>query len=191
MASPNWLPIVIAAAVSMLIVIGVVVAALILMGIRSRSANAFGSGLPQTIGPAVQLRALSPTDKPISTSARWDGAELVVEATEWETKSLFDVPLNHCDQCLLTYCFRIKADRLSKAVYPELWCRIPERGKFFSRGLDRKIRQAGDWVEVELPFYLQSGQHADLLQLNLVFEGPGLVRMKDIEVRSTPVKAAV
>ena len=92
---------------------------------------------------------------------------------------------------MLTYRLRIKTDNLQKAVYPELWCRIPERGQFFSRGLHCKVRGTNDWKEVEIPFYLESGQKADLLHLNLVFEGPGTVRLKDIEVLSTPVKPAL
>lgn len=138
-------------------------------------------------GTPVQVRVLGAADKPIASSANWDGSELVVKANEWSTKSLFDVPLAGLDQCILTYRFRIKTDHLTGAVYPEMWCRIPEKGQFFSRGLDRKIRGAADWSEVEIPFFLQTGQQADLLHLNLVFEGPGAVRLKDIEVLSIPI----
>jgi hypothetical protein len=103
---------------------------------------------------------------------------------------LFDVPLNQVEQCVISYRFSIKTDNLQRAVYPELWCRIPERGQFFSRGLNCKVRGTNDWKTVEIPFFLQNGQRADLLHLNLVFEGPGSVRLKDIEVLATPIKAS-
>jgi hypothetical protein len=89
---------------------------------------------------------------------------------------------------MLSYRFRIKTDNLQTAVYPELWCRVPEKGQFFSRGVNQKVRGTTDWREIEIPFYLQSGQRADLLHLNLVFEGAGKVRLKDIEVLRTPTK---
>ncbi len=68
-----------------------------------------------------------------------------------------------------------------------MWCHIPEKGKFFSKGVDSKISGTNDWIQVEIPFYLGPGQVADLLNLNLVFEGEGTVRLKDIEVTSAAV----
>ncbi len=76
---------------------------------------------------------------------------------------------------------------LSSAVYPEMWCRIPKKGEFFSRGVENKIKGTNDWIQVEIPFYLQKGQLADLLHLNLVFEGEGTVRLKGIEVTSAQI----
>jgi hypothetical protein len=46
-----------------------------------------------------------------------------------------------------------------------------------------------EWAELEIPFYLESGQRADLLHLNLVFEGAGTVRIRDIRVSSADVSA--
>ena len=146
---------------------------------------------PETVGQPIQIKAIGPADEPIAGSATWDGSELVIHADQWATKCLFDVVLDGLEQCMLTYRLRIKTDNLQKAVYPELWCRIPEKGQFFSRGLHCKVRGINDWKEVEIPFYLESGQKADLLHLNLIFEGPGTVRLKDIEVLSTPVKPAL
>ena len=74
-------------------------------------------------------------------------------------------------------------------IYPELWCRIPGMGEFFSKGLHQKVRGTNDWVSLEIPFYLKAGQSPDLLKLNLVFEGAGAVRMKEIEILATPLEA--
>jgi hypothetical protein len=145
---------------------------------------------PEPMGQPVQIRGFSPADKPIASSARWDGSELVVQSNEAATKCLFDAVLQDVDQCMLTYRFRIKTDNLARAVYPEMWCRIPERGQFFSRGLRSKVRGTNDWVEVKIPFFLEHGQAADRLQLNLIFEGAGVVRMKEIEIFLTQVKPA-
>ena len=51
------------------------------------------------------------------------------------------------------------------------------------------MRGTNDWVSLEIPFYLKAGQSPDLLKLNLVFEGAGAVRMKEIEILATPLEA--
>jgi len=172
------------------LLLGLVIFGMLLAMLRGPRQGMSRQGLPLPAGPAASVRKLGPSDKPIAASAHWDGSELVVKSDEWATKALFDVPLDDVEQCLLTYRFRIQTNNLARSVYPELWCRIPERGQFFSRGLDRKVRGTNDWKEVEIPFYLQRGQRADLLHLNLVCEGPVEVRLKDIEVLSAPLKSA-
>lgn len=137
---------------------------------------------PQVSGNERELRAFSPSDKPVSRSAWWSGSGLVVEAAEAGSIALFDLPLPNLERCRITYRFTIDADALKAAVYPKLWCRIPERGLFFSRGVDRKVSGQVEGAELEIPFYLEAGQRADLLHLNLAFEGAGAVRLRDIRV---------
>jgi hypothetical protein len=163
--------------------VGVCVA--IVLASRGKSAGSWTP--PKTAGLPKSIRLLGPSDSPVAESASWDGTQLVVKSDEAGSKSLFDVPLKNLEHCVITYRFKIKTDALPSAVYPEMWCRIPEKGQFFSRGLDRKVRGSNDWKEVEIPFYLQQGQQADLLHLNLAFEGRGTVRLKDIEVLASEV----
>jgi len=183
----------IAELIIVLILGGGVLTALVVAGVvlfaatRSRTPGQAGH-LGEPFGQPTRLRLLSPSDKPVAESARWEGDELHVRSDDWSIKSLFDVPLNNIDQCMIGYRFRIKTENLQSAVYPELWCRIPEKGQFFSRGLNQKVRGTNEWKEVEIPFYLLAGQQADLVHLNLVFQGPGQVRLKDIELLATPTK---
>jgi hypothetical protein len=104
---------------------------------------------------------------------------------------LFEVPLTGLEQCALLYRFRILADPLPGPVYAEMWVRIPDRGEFFSRGLDQKVQSAPDWRTVEIPFYLAADQRADQAKLNLVFTSPAAVRLKDIELLAAPVQTPV
>ena len=154
---------------------------------KIRAEDSSGWKPPETTGPPVQLRAITPDDSPISESASWHGNELEVKSNDAATQNLFDVELAQVEQCMIAYRFLIQSDDLRSSVYPELWCHIPEKGKFFSKGVDSKISGTNDWTQVEIPFCLERGQVADLLNLNLVFEGEGTVRLKDIEVTSTPV----
>jgi hypothetical protein len=64
---------------------------------------------------------------------------------------------------------------------------VPGCGEFFSRGIDQPVKGTTDWGSFETSFILRKGQRADLLKLDLVVEGPGKVRIKDIELLRTPV----
>lgn len=143
---------------------------------------------PEADGPSMTVKLLSPADRPIAGSARWIGEELEIVSNEAAIKSLFDVPLPQLEQCRIDYAFLIRTEALQSAVYPMMWCRVPEMGQFFSKGIDRKLTGTHDWTPVEISFYLEQRQVADLLQLNLAFEGPGQVWLKQITVLSTPVR---
>lgn len=142
---------------------------------------------PEVAGPEKQLRLLSADDMPISDNATWQGDELEIEVEKATTEKLFSVRVPDVDQCKLIYRFQIQTKDLKAPVYSEMWCHLGRWRKFFSRGVDNKISGTNDWVSVEIPFYLQKRQVASKLSLNLVFEGPGKVRLKQIEVASAPI----
>ena len=90
-------------------------------------------------------------------------------------------------QCLLTYRAKLKAEAISGRAYLEMWCRVPGRGEFFSKGFHQAIKGTADWASCEIPFYLRKGQRCDLVKLNLMVEGGGKVWVKDVELLKTPV----
>ncbi|MDA1278325.1 MAG: hypothetical protein O2960_30395 [Verrucomicrobia bacterium] len=100
---------------------------------------------------------------------------------------LFEVPISGHDQCMITYRCQLSTEDLKSSVYQEMWCRISGRGEFFSRGLHQKVKGTNNYRSLEVPFYLKKDQTPDLLKLNLVFEGAGTARLKDIEVLATPL----
>ena len=142
---------------------------------------------PQPAGPERRILAIGPGEESLCGSARWVDGELKVSAAEAGTLRLFEAPISGLDQCMITYRYRIKTEALRSSVYPEMWCRIPGMGEFFSRGLHLKMRGSNDWPSIQIPFYLKRGQTPDLLKLNLVCEGPAEVRLKEIEVLATPL----
>ena len=147
-----------------------------------------GFVVPQPAGPPRRVQAIGPGTVPIAEGAHWEGAELVVRTAAAETVRLFEAPVAGHEQCQLSCRFRIATDALQASVYPEMWCRIPGMGEFFSKGLQQKVSGTNDWVPLEIPFYLKAGQSPDLVKLNLVFEGAGAVRLKEIEILSTPLQ---
>ncbi len=143
---------------------------------------------PQPVGPPETLRAFKPTEPTISKDlVKVEDQALVLEANEKTTVSLFEVNQPHVDQCILTYRAKAKADRLEGRAYLEMLCRLPRIGDHKVKGVDSALEGLGDWSLLETRVYLPEGQKPELLKLNLVMEGPGRVRMKDVELIKTPV----
>jgi hypothetical protein len=142
---------------------------------------------PAPAGEARRIRMIEPGESPITATAVWRGNELEVTAESESTARLFEVPVSSLEQCMITWRFRISTIQLASLVYAELWCRIAGMGEFFSRALNQKLRGDNDSVIVELHFYLKKGQQAELLKLNMAFEGPGCLRLRDLELLATPL----
>ncbi len=91
------------------------------------------------------------------------------------------------EQCLLTYRAELKAEGVQGRAFLEMWCRLPGRGEFFSKGFQQAVTGSVDWTRQEIPFLLKRGQRPDLVKLNLVVEGPGTVWARQIELLRTPL----
>ncbi len=143
---------------------------------------------PQPVGPPETLRAFKPTEPTISKdSVRVEDQALVLEAKEKTTVSLFEVKQPDVEQCILTYRAKAKADELEGKAYLEMQCQLPRTGVHSAKGINKALEGLGDWSQLETQVYLPPGQSPDFLRLNLIMEGPGRVRMKDVEVIKTPV----
>lgn len=86
---------------------------------------------------------------------------------------LFEVARPLCDACRVLYRAKIKVQDLPAPAFLEMWVRVPEKGQFFSRGFDQAVVGSVGWTSVEIPFFFQQGQRADLVKLNVSFQGPG------------------
>ncbi|HSA93401.1 MAG TPA: hypothetical protein VLE48_10350 [Terriglobales bacterium] len=143
--------------------------------------------VPQPSGPAVTLRNFALTDRLVSTdSVTLEAEAWKLEATGGRTFLLFQVPQPGVDQCMLTYRVQMKTSAVRDGVYLEMWC-VFGGNEYFSKGLHHKAKGTNDWASYQTPFYLKQGQFPDLIKLNLVFEGPGTVWLKDIELLKTPL----
>ena len=146
-------------------------------------------GQPKPAGPPQTLRSFSAADKPIA------GSELAVDEGGWRVESrenqtvrLFEVSDLDLEKCLLTYRARLKAADLRGRAYLEMWCRLPGRGEFFSKGIHDGVSGTMDWGSYEVPFRLAQGQRPDLIKLNAAVEGAGTVWIKDVELLQTPLR---
>ena len=141
------------------------------------------SGPPQTIRRFHTSDATLSRDSITAVQDRW-----VVDAKEDRTIRLFEIHDPDAEHCLLTYRSTMKSEDLSGRAFLEMWCRLPGRGEFFSKGLNQAITGSSDWASYEIPFYLKKGQRPDLIKLNLVIEGRGTVSIRDVELLKAPLE---
>jgi len=79
------------------------------------------------------------------------------------------------------------AEGLKGRAFLEMWCRLPGRGEFFSKGLQQVLSGTASWARYEISFYLKEGQKPDLIKPNLAVEGTGTVWLKNVELLETPL----
>jgi hypothetical protein len=115
-----------------------------------------------------------------------EGKSWLVDAQEEQVVRLFEVADPDVGACLLTYRAALKSENLRGRAFLEMWCRLPGRGEFFSRGLNQTLKGTRDWASYEIPFRLKKGQRPDLIKLNLAVEGRGKIWIKDLELLQTP-----
>lgn len=100
---------------------------------------------------------------------------------------LFEVTDVNIENAVLLYQAHLQSEKLDGQAYLEMWLRFPEKGEFFSRGLDRPLTGTVSWMLSSTPFFLQAGQKPDLIRLNLVVSGKGRVWIDDVRLLRQPL----
>jgi hypothetical protein len=142
-----------------------------------------------TTGPAQRIRGFAASDTPIATTGvRGDEGGWRIDRTAAGSVPIFEVP-GALENTVLTYRARMKAAAVAGKAYLEMWVRVPGRGEFFSRGLAQPLEGTSGWASYEIPFFLnEKGVRADLVKLNVAFEGGGgQVWIKDVELLQAPL----
>lgn len=149
--------------------------------------NLYGS--PQPVGPAKVIKRFDGSESTITQEAVVSGeGGWIVDVDEPQTFRLFEVEIADIDNCMLTYRAKLKSEDVRGRSFLEMWCRIPDRGEFFSKGFQNPLTGTNDWASYEVPFHLKRGQQPDLIKLNLVVEDRGKVWIKDMELSYTPLE---
>jgi hypothetical protein len=50
------------------------------------------------------------------------------------------------------------------------------------------VKGTTGWGTYRVPFHLQAAQRPDLIRLNVAFEGPGTVWIRNVELQRTPLR---
>ena len=141
--------------------------------------------LRQDKGPSgvpVTIARFTTADATLSREAAVDGDAWLVDATEPLVVRLFEITGPDIDRTLLAYRATMKSQDFAGRAYLEMWCRLPGRGEFFSRGIRQPLSGTTAWSSFEVPFRFKKDQHPDLVKLNVVLEGRGKVWIKDVEL---------
>jgi len=142
----------------------------------------------QPSGPSETIRLFRTIDRTLSQDTITVAQEgWIVDSKGEQTIRLFEVQEPQAEQCLVIYRATLKTDGLAGRAFLEMWCRLPGRGEFFSKGLNQVAQGTTDWASYEIPFYLKKGQRPDLIKLNLVVEGRGKVWLRDVQLLKTPL----
>jgi serine/threonine-protein kinase len=147
--------------------------------------NRFSSTQPVPPSASVSItpiKKFSAADAVLSESlTRQEGAWTATLKAP-ETLRLFEVTDPKADACRVFYRAKLRTQDFKGQVYLEMWCRIPGKGEFYSRGLDNALNGSTGWVSCETPFTLDAGQRPDLIRLNVMAKGTGTVMVKDVEL---------
>ncbi len=146
--------------------------------------------MPEPAGPSQTIRTFSPRERTITQDAvRLDEDSIRIESAGSRTVRLFEVKDPGAQQCVLIYRAEMKGEKVEGRAYLEMWCCFPGRGEFFSKGLHQPLSGTSAWARFEIPFYLKRGEMPDLIKLNLVVEGGGVVWLRNIELLKTPLSS--
>lgn len=118
----------------------------------------------------------------LEVDSQMDGGSLKATAVEPTTFNLYEVPDLEVEDARLIYRAKVRTQDVRGQAYLEMWVEVEGLGQFFSRGLDQVLSGTNEWSTLEIPFFVEQGQTAGLVKLNLVIEGSGTAWIKDIEL---------
>jgi len=124
-------------------------------------------------------------DEAISSDAK---GSLRIDASEPVTVRLFEVRDISIEEARLIYKARLKTKDLQGQAYLEMWCSFPGLGEFFSRSLNSPLSGTVDWTTIETPFFLKKDQKPELIKLNVVINGQGILWIDDISLAKGPLQ---
>jgi hypothetical protein len=150
-----------------------------LLGVASCKGRA-----PETV---IYTNPLDSLDQSLTKSGvTAEQGALRIDATGPVTIALAEVRPEAAEHANLFYRARLRSQDLNGQAFLEMWCVVTGMGEFFSRGLDGPLTGTSDWVTQQTPFFLDSGQRAELVKLNLVVTGPGKVWIDDLSLAQAP-----
>ena len=90
-------------------------------------------------------------DKEISS----DGSgSLKISVSKPTVVRLYETGDLDIEDARLVYQAQVRTENVEGQVYLEMWCSFPEKGEFFSRGLQSPLSGTTSWKTSETPFFL-------------------------------------
>jgi hypothetical protein len=124
-------------------------------------------------------------DKEVSSDGN---GSLKIISTEPTVVRLFELGDIDIENARLIYQAKVRTEGVEGQVFLEMWCHFPDKGEFFSRGLQTPLTGTTNWTTEETPFFLKKGENPDNVKLNLVINGKGTAWIDDIRVLKGPLQ---
>ena len=124
-------------------------------------------------------------DKAVSSDGN---GSLKITTTEPAVVRLFEVGDINVENARLIYQAKVRTEGIDGKVYLEMWCNLPGKGEFFSRGLQTPLTGTTNWTTEETPFFLKKGENPDNVKLNLIIDGKGTAWIDDIRLMKGPLQ---
>jgi hypothetical protein len=87
----------------------------------------------------------------------------------------------------LVYQAKLRCENLKGTAFLEMWCHVGD-GQYFSRGMNSVVTGTTNWKTLQTPFFLQAGQKATNVTLNVVINGNGTVWVDDVRLLEEPLR---
>ena len=124
----------------------------------------------------------------IDQSVSSDGkGSLKVSLSQPTIVHLFETGPVDAENSRLLFRAKVRTEGVSGKAYLEMWCHFPDKGEFFSRGLQSAVTGTTQWTSQEIPFFLKKGERPDNVKLNLVIDGTGTAWIDDISLWKGPL----
>jgi hypothetical protein len=157
--------------------------ALLLIGILSAGACSKSTGELKSYPLDTPEGIIQQTGVEIDRQVKASGdGSLKVTVTEPSVIRLFETGPLDIENATLVYRAKLRTENAQGFVYLEMWCHFPDKGEFFSRGLQSPLRGTNNWTTQETPFFLKKGDRPDNVKLNIVSEGAGIVWVDEIRL---------
>jgi hypothetical protein len=98
-----------------------------------------------------------------------------VDSTDPTTIRLAEVPLDGVEDVTLVYRGHLRTRALRGHAYLEMLCSIRGMGEFPSKLLQSPVTGTTDWVSQQTEFFVEKGRQVEMIKLNVVIDGPGIV----------------
>lgn len=144
---------------------------------------AIGCSMPKASTRVIYSDRLSSLDAIITrTSVTLDTAispdrkgVIRLDSTGPTTIQLAEVRPGDVEGVTLVYRGHLRTQVLRGHAYLEMLCSIRGVGEFPSKLLESPVTGTTDWVSQQTEFFVEKGRQIEMIKLNVVIDGPGIV----------------
>ena len=112
----------------------------------------------------------------LDTSISPGGSGVIrIDAKGPTTIRLAEVPAEDAEDVKLVYRGHLRTRGLRGHAYLEMRCSVRGVGEFPSKLLQSSVTGTTDWVSQQAEFFVEKGRRVEMIKLNVVVEGPGVV----------------